>query len=78
MWMAFKVQSTGEGGASAPYEPAEDAATLCQPLGRQLKTYFDGLTTGPVPDCLLRLTDQLEAALERGDLRCGGRAPKTR
>jgi hypothetical protein len=42
-----------------------------QPLGAQLKVYFDNLTKGPVPDRLLRLTEQLEAAFERGDLRCG-------
>ena len=41
------------------------------PLGEQLKSYFDGLTTSPVPDTLLRLTEALEAAFERGDLQCG-------
>jgi hypothetical protein len=41
-----------------------------QRLGAQLKTYFDRLTDGPTPERLLRLTEQLEAAFERGDLRC--------
>ena len=50
------------------------AASVEQPLGDQLKTYFDSLTAGPVPDRLLRLTEALEAAFERGELQCGGRA----
>ncbi|WP_174299573.1 NepR family anti-sigma factor [Caulobacter sp. S45] len=57
--------------------PKESSAFLEQPLGDQLKTYFDSLTSGPVPDRLLRLTEALEAAFERGDLQCGGRpAPR--
>ena len=47
-------------------------ASLEQPLGDQLKTYFDDLTAGPVPDRLLRLTEALEAAFERGELQCRG------
>ena len=47
-------------------------ASLEQPLGDQLKTYFDNLTAGPAPDRLLRLTEALEAAFERGELQCGG------
>ena len=56
--------------AQIPREPS--AASLEQPLGDQLKTYFDSLTAGPVPDRLLRLTEALEAAFERGELQCGG------
>ncbi len=50
------------------------AIPLEEVLGDQLKTYFDSLTAGPVPDRLLRLTEALEAAFERGELKCGGRA----
>lgn len=46
------------------------------PLGAQLKVYFGQLTDGPVPDRLLRLTEQLEAAFERGEFRCGGARPR--
>ncbi|MBE7220240.1 MAG: hypothetical protein INR64_17355 [Caulobacteraceae bacterium] len=38
-------------------------------LGDRLKGYFDGLSRTPTPDHLLRLTDALEAALERGELK---------
>ncbi len=55
-----------------------DGEPACSPLGVQLKCYFDGLTQGPVPDRLLRLTEQLEAALERGELRCGADTPRRR
>ena len=48
-------------------------AAIEEPLGDQLKTYFDKLTAGPVPDRLLRLTEALEAAFERGELRCDSR-----
>ena len=54
------------------------AASLEQPLGDQLKTYFDSLVAGPVPDRLLRLTEALEAAFERGELQCDGRTPRSR
>ena len=43
---------------------------LGPPLGARLKVYFDDLTAGPVPDHLLKLTEALEAAFERGDLKC--------
>ena len=58
--------------AQIPRDPP--AASLEQPLGDQLKSYFDSLTSGPVPDRLMRLTEALEAAFERGELQCGGRA----
>ena len=57
--------------AQVPREPA--VAAIEEPLGDQLKTYFDKLTAGPVPDRLLRLTEALEAAFERGELRCDSR-----
>ena len=49
-----------------------------QRRGDQLKVYFDDLTNGPVPDRLLHLTEQLELAFERGELRCAAacRAPR--
>ena len=50
---------------------ASSAAPIEQPLGDQLKTYFDGLVAGPVPDRLLILTEALEAAFERGELQRG-------
>ncbi len=43
-------------------------ATAEQPFGDQLKTYFDDLTAGPIPDRLARLTEALEQAFERGEL----------
>ena len=63
---------------SAPAEAYGDQAASDAPLGAQLKTYFDKLTTGPVPDRLMRLTEELEAAFERGELRCGASAAKPR
>ena len=42
------------------------------PLGDKLKTYYDRLSSEPVPDGLARLTEALEAAFERGELRCNG------
>ncbi len=69
MWMQASV-------AQSPREASP--AVSEQPLGEQLKTYFDGLTDGPVPDRLLRLTEALEAAFERGELHCGGRAPRSK
>ena len=47
---------------------------LGPPLATRLKLYFDGLTQGPVPDHLLQLTEALEVAFERGDLKCGRRS----
>ncbi len=49
-----------------------------QPLGEQLKTHFDSLTVEPLPDRLLRLTEALEAAFERGEFQCGGRPAPSR
>jgi hypothetical protein len=46
--------------------------TVSPPLGVQLKTYFDRMTEGPAPDRLVRLAEQLDAAFERGELRCVG------
>lgn len=39
-----------------------------QRLGQDLKTMFDNLTAGPMPDRLLQLADALEEAFQRGDL----------
>jgi hypothetical protein len=39
-----------------------------KPLGDELKTMFDSLTNGPLPDRLLQLADALEEAFNRGDL----------
>ncbi len=50
-----------------PAEVAVEGA-LCD----KLKTYYDRLALDPVPDSLLQLTEALDAAFERGDLRCGG------
>ena len=56
--------------AHVPRDPSP--AAIEQPLGDKLKSYFGELTAGPVPDRLQRLTDALEAAFERGELRRGG------
>ena len=39
-----------------------------QRLGQDIKSMFDNLTAGPVPDRLLQLADALEEAFQRGDL----------
>ena len=39
-------------------------------LGDQLKSYFDAVVAGPVPDRLLKLADALDQAFDRGELRC--------
>lgn len=36
--------------------------------GQDLKSMFDNLTAGPMPDCLLQLAYALEEAFQRGDL----------
>lgn len=43
-------------------------------LGCELKTMFDSLTAGPLPDRLVQLADALEEAFRRGELF----EPKTR
>ena len=54
--------------------PRERSVGLIEdPLGEQLKSYFDAMTSGPTPDCLLRLTEALETAFERGELQCSPR-----
>lgn len=37
-------------------------------LGCELKTMFDSLTAGPMPDRLTQLADALEEAFHRGEL----------
>ena len=37
-------------------------------LGEELKTMFDNLTTGPMPDRLVQLADALEEAFQKGEL----------
>ncbi|OYX32141.1 MAG: hypothetical protein B7Y99_09020 [Caulobacterales bacterium 32-69-10] len=37
-------------------------------LGCELKTMFDSLTAGPLPDRLVQLADALEEAFRRGEL----------
>ena len=44
-------------------------AVLHEPMGEQLKTAFDRLTEGPVPDRLLELAAKLERALQQGEIR---------
>jgi hypothetical protein len=48
--------------ATLPEQPVELA------LGPCLKTFFDGVTSGPIPDRIQQLAKALEDALERGDL----------
>ena len=55
--------------------PGNPAPVLDEPIGEQLKTYFDSLTSGPTPERLLRLTELLEAAFDRGELRCDRTKP---
>jgi hypothetical protein len=51
---------------------ARDWGTLAEPpqerLGAELKTLFETLTAGPMPDRLLQLADALEEAFQRGEL----------
>ena len=73
---APKAHGSADAGA-ADFRPAgERGVDVDQPLGAQLKVYFDNLTNGPVPDRLLKLTEQLEAAFERGELRCCAAKPR--
>ena len=37
-------------------------------MGAELKTLFEALTAGPMPDRLLQLADALEEAFQKGDL----------
>jgi hypothetical protein len=37
-------------------------------LGCELKTMFDSLTAGPLPDRLVQLADALDEAFRRGEL----------
>jgi hypothetical protein len=37
-------------------------------IGVELKTLFETLTSGPMPDRLLQLADALEEAFQRGEL----------
>ena len=61
----------------APTQPLlRPAPDMDEPLGEQLKCYFDSLTEGPTPERLVRLTEMLEAAFDRGDLRCEGTPPR--
>jgi hypothetical protein len=61
------------------FQPNCDASTaidLTMPLGSndrrvigdELKTMFDAITSGPMPERLLQLADALEEAFRRGDL----------
>ncbi len=52
--------------ASPAPGPAGDPAE--QRLGQDLRSMFDNLTSGPMPDRLLQLADALEEAFQRGDL----------
>ena len=64
--------------AANPDRGVEGGCDPDRPLGNQLKVYFDRLTDGPVPDRLMRLTEELEAAFERGDLRCDAAGTRQR
>ena len=44
------------------------SATPQAQLGCELKTMFDTLTAGPLPDRLVQLADALEEAFSRGEL----------
>jgi hypothetical protein len=48
--------------------PATIAARPQEQLGAELKSMFEGLTAGPMPDRLLQLADALEEAFQRGEL----------
>lgn len=62
------AQPQRRGGATA----ARDA------VGVQLKSLFAELTSGPMPDHLLALVDQLESTLEPDDEQPKGTAAKPR
>ncbi len=62
---AERSSSPPMGAGVAPAFPQDE-------LGGKLKSFFDGLTSGPMPDRLMQLAAQLEAAVERGELSgCG-------
>ncbi len=45
-----------------------EPSLVIDPVCGKLKALFDDVTRGPMPDQLERLAQQLDAALERGDL----------
>jgi len=45
-----------------------DASLVIDPVCGKLRALFDDVTLKPMPDQLERLAQQLDAALERGDL----------
>jgi hypothetical protein len=52
----------------APFAPEWVAYPPQERMGAELKTMFESLTAGPMPDRLLQLADALEDAFQRGDL----------
>jgi hypothetical protein len=48
--------------------PFVSAPLMQAQLGGELKSMFNSLTCGPVPDRLVELTEALEEAFRRGDL----------
>jgi hypothetical protein len=48
--------------------PATAGDPVQERLGCELKTMFDNLTAGPLPDRLVQLADALEEAFRRGEL----------
>jgi hypothetical protein len=48
-----------------PLAPAPEAQ---ERLGCELKSMFDNLTAGPLPDRLVQLADALDEAFRRGEL----------
>jgi hypothetical protein len=62
--------------AEAYLEPPRESAEAA--LGDQLKSYFDAIVAGPVPDRLLKLADALDQAFDRGELNGCKRRPAPR
>ncbi|HTI66109.1 MAG TPA: hypothetical protein VL460_01035 [Caulobacteraceae bacterium] len=57
-----------QGTSAKPVAPHWAAVAAHEQLGCELKTMFDGLTAGPLPDRLVQLADALEEAFMRGEL----------
>ncbi len=69
---AFRVRGGSENWCShmrtGDDDSRRDASLVIDPVCGKLRALFDDVTQKPMPDQLERLAQQLDAALERGDL----------
>jgi len=71
LWTIVRMKSFQDASAQldkTPRWPMDSAPASQAQLGCELKTMFDSLTAGPLPDRLVQLADALEEAFRRGEL----------